>query len=78
MAEYSVVLLDKNEFEIASCLINGLPNAKKQARYLLSDAYAVAVETTHDDLGTHKVEIRDAAGECLFDAFRLSPANAAA
>lgn len=35
--------------------------------YLLSDAFARAVGSTHQALGTTKVEVRDAEGECVLD-----------
>jgi len=69
MAEYNVVLLDKDGCETANDLIDGLPAAKKRAKYLLSDDFAAAVESTHDTLGTVKAEVRNQAGECLWDAF---------
>ncbi len=69
MAEYNVVLLDKDGCETASDLIEGLPAAKKRAKFLLSTDFAASVESTHEVLGTEKVEIRNEAGECLWDAF---------
>ncbi len=72
MAEYNVVLLDRDDCETTNDVVDGLSAAKKRAKYLLSDAYADAVESTHDDLGTVKVkvEVRDGRGECLWDTFR--------
>jgi hypothetical protein len=69
MTEYKVLLLDNDGCETAIDLIDGLPAAKKRASYLLSDTLAAAVDSTHETLGTKKLEIRNAAGECLWDAF---------
>lgn len=69
MAEYNVILLDKDGCETVNDLIEAMPAAKKRAKYLLTDAFADSVESTHDTLGTEKVEIRNEAGECLWDAF---------
>jgi len=69
MAEYSVVLLDRDGCETVNDTVDGMPAAKKRAKYLLSPAFAGSVGTTHDVLLTSKVEIRDQVGKCLWDAF---------
>lgn len=69
-AEYNVLLLDMDGCETVSDLVDGLPAARKHAKYLLSEDFPAAVENTQDALGTLKVEIRNQAGECLWDAFR--------
>lgn len=70
MAEYSVVLLDSDGCETVNDLVETLPAAKARAKYLLSDDFARSIESTHETQGTAKVEIRNASGECLWDAFR--------
>ncbi|MFC3058550.1 hypothetical protein [Paenirhodobacter populi] len=71
MAEYTVILKDRDGFDICTALVDGLPAAKARARYLLSDEHAAMIGTTHDDLGTYKVEVQsNASGVCLWDAFR--------
>ena len=69
MAEYNVVLLDRDGCETVNDLVETMPAAKKRARHLLSDDFARHVESTHKDLGTYKVEVRSQIGECLWDAF---------
>lgn len=71
MAEYDVVLFDKDGFEICAELIDGLSAAKARAAYLLSDDHARNMETTHDALGTEKAEVQAAStGNCIWDKFR--------
>ena len=70
MAQYNVLLLDSDGCETVNDLIDGLPAAKKRAKYLLSDAFADSVESTHEALQTKKVEVRSENGECLWDVFR--------
>lgn len=67
-ARYRVVLLDNQGFEVGEKEADTLKEAKGKARYMLSDEYARNTESTHDR--THKVEVRNADGECVFDAFR--------
>jgi len=69
--EYTVVLLDRDGFDIARDA--GLPNlseAKKKAKSLMADEWPTRSGTSHATLGSYKVEVRDAAGVCLWDAFR--------
>lgn len=71
MNEYDVVLKDRDGYDICTDLIYGLAAAKARAKYLLSDEHAAMLGTTHDDLGTHKVEVQATrTGACLWDAFR--------
>jgi hypothetical protein len=67
--EYTVVLIDKDGCNTANDLVEGLRSAKKRAAYLLSYAFATSVGSTHEMLGTQKVEVRNEAGDCLWDAF---------
>ncbi len=71
MAEYNVVLKDRDGYDICTDLENGLPSAKARAKYLLSNNHATLLGTSHDDLGTYKVEVQNVTtGECLWDDFR--------
>lgn len=71
MAEYDVVLKDRDGCDICTDLVDGLPAAKARAKYLLSDEHAALIGSTHDTLGTHKVEVQATrTGKCLWDAFR--------
>lgn len=71
MNEYDVVLRDRDGFDICTDLVEGLTAAKKRAEYLLTDDYAKTLGTTHDTLGTHKVEVQATrTGSCIWDAFR--------
>ncbi len=74
-SKYSVVLLDKDGYELSSRPADNLKEAKGHVRYLLSDDYANMAESSHDDMGTEKAEVRNAAGECVYDRFhpRVSP-----
>ena len=68
MATYHVTLKDAEGYDIAKDYVDGLPQAKERARYLLSDKYARSVETTVADLGAVKAEV--ALGNvCLWDVF---------
>lgn len=66
--DIEVILLDKNGYEITREERESIKDAKDRAKYLISDAYAKSAETTHENLGTDKVEIR-VNGECIYDWF---------
>jgi hypothetical protein len=66
-SKYLVVLLDDDGYELSERPAQNLKEAKQEMGYMLSDAYAQAAETTHEKMGTHKVEVRNAKGECIFD-----------
>ena len=52
---------------------NGLKAAKTRAKYLLTDAHARGLETTHGALGTRKVEVQESqTGDCLWDMFMVA------
>lgn len=71
MSEYDVVLKDRDGYDICTDLIDGLDAAKARAKYLLSDDHAKVIGTSHDALGTYKVEVQATrTGACLWDAFR--------
>lgn len=71
MSEYDVVLKDRDGCDICTDLIDGLVAAKARAKYLLSDEHAKQIGTSHNDLGTFKVEVQATpTGACLWDAFR--------
>ena len=71
MSEYDVILKDRDGDDICADLVDGLGAAKTRARYLLSDVHAKNLGTSHDDLGTYKVEVQATrTGVCLWDAFR--------
>lgn len=71
MSEYDVVLKDRDGYDICTDLVDGLAEAKTRARYLLSDKHADVIGTSHDTLGTYKVEVQaKKTGVCLWDAFR--------
>ncbi|MGN8119960.1 hypothetical protein [Labrys sp. 22185] len=77
MTEYNVILRDADGCDIVSDLIEGLPAAKKRARYMLSDEFARYLGSSHETLWTHKAEVQTADGECVWDAFRSPGARAA-
>lgn len=64
---YQVVLLDRDGSELGARPAANLIAAKQEMTYLLSKAFARDVGSTHQALGTAKVEVRDAEGECLLD-----------
>lgn len=67
---YVIFLKDRDGFEITSDLAPNMKEAKKHAKYLLSPDYARSCETTHENLGTRKVEICETeSGDCVWDAF---------
>lgn len=68
-AKYRVVLLDKDGYDIGQRTAENLKEAKQEMAYMLSDAYARIAETTHEATRTHKVEVRNAKGECVLDDF---------
>lgn len=70
MSEFYIVLKDKDGFEICSDVVEGKAAAKQRARYMLSPNHAAMIGTSHEDLGTFKVEVQAmGSGECLWDAF---------
>ena len=69
MAYLDVILRDQDGFDIVTDAVDGMAAAKIRARYLLTEEYAARLGTSHATLGTHKVEVRNADGTCLFDAF---------
>ena len=71
--DYDVVLLDVDGFEVATAVEQKAPAAMARAKYMLSDAYARALETTHAALGTAKVEVRRGS-DVLYDLFRKGAA----
>jgi len=67
---YRVILLDEEGCHICdNDVCNSLQSAKGIAKYLLSDEHAQLLESSHEDLGTHKVEVRNEQGECVWDEF---------
>lgn len=76
-AKYQVLLLDKDGYHITNPFeADTLKAAKERAKYLLSDEWATTAETTHETLGTKKVEIRNQAGECVWDDFLAAKGGA--
>ena len=65
---YEVALIDMDGYETTDDQPDTLKQAKEHAKYLLSDKYARACETTHADMRTRKVEVRKN-GVCIWDAF---------
>jgi hypothetical protein len=59
MATYTAMLLDKGGFTITDGEVYSLKEAKAWAKQHLSISYAELVESSHEKLGTHKVEIHD-------------------
>lgn len=70
MAEYSVVLIDADGYDISVDFVEGVKAAKERAKYFLGDTYVRNCGTTHDSLNTNKVEVRNEVGDCLYDFFR--------
>lgn len=75
MKYFNVILYSRDGCEIASSEVEGKANAKKHAKYMLSDEFARQSETTHAAFQTMKVAIF-AEGEetgannmCEWDAF---------
>lgn len=68
---YSIVLKARDGTHISDDQdIETLREAKQRARQMLEDLWAETTGTTHEDLGTHKVEVINDAGEIIFDKFR--------
>lgn len=69
-SKYRVVLLGKDGCELGERPADSQKEGKSEMRYMLSDDYAKAAETTHDKMGTYKAEVRSAStGACVLDAF---------
>lgn len=68
-SKYRVVLLDDDACELGERPADNLREARSEMSYMLSDGYAKAAETTHENMGTHKAEVLDARGECVIDQF---------
>lgn len=69
-SKYYVVLLDFNDYELCPAFAaDNLRDAKSRLNYLLSDEYAISGESTHQNMGTRKAEIRNRSDECIFDRF---------
>lgn len=69
MSKYTVQLLHKTGYVIADKPADTLAEAKQSARYMTSEEYARQAETTRKAEGSEKVEVRNQAGECVFDVF---------
>lgn len=67
--KYRVVLIDAEGYEIGERPADNLREARAEMRYMLSDQYAKVAETTHETMGTCKVEVQNARGECILDEF---------
>lgn len=50
-SKFQVVLLDNDGYDLGERPAENLKEAKEQMRYLLSESYARAAETTHEDMG---------------------------
>lgn len=73
-AKYQIFLLDQDDCTIgAEREADNLTQARQKMGYLLSDNFARGAETTHLALRTEKVEVRNAAGDCVLDAFYEAP-----
>lgn len=68
---YLVILKDREGYEITSQIVDGLKEAKRQAKYFLSEDYALFVGTTHENLETYKVEIGDMADGAVVEDYFL-------
>jgi hypothetical protein len=68
MKDYTVALLDSEGFEITSQWAGTLAEAKKAAKYLISDAYAESAGTNRKAMNADKVEVT-VDGECVWDVF---------
>ncbi len=71
-SKYRAVLLDRDGCDISERPAENLKQAGELMRYMLSDQYAEAAKTTHEKMGTHKVEVRNASEECVLDDFYAS------
>jgi hypothetical protein len=67
--EYRIVLRDANGFDIGERFAMGLKESKIAAKYLLSEDYARAIESTHADQQTAKAEVINDSGEVVADYF---------
>jgi DNA-binding IclR family transcriptional regulator len=68
--EYTAALIDGEGNDIArDNWLTSLAEAKRRARRFMSHDWAVDQGTLHSILGSYKVEVRDAGGVCLWDAF---------
>ncbi len=69
--KYTILLLDARDEVLASNDADTKKEAISRAKYLLSADYARSCETTHEELGTHKVEVRTFDGyyRCVWDMF---------
>lgn len=71
MAEYNVILKDRDGYQTVNYPIDGMPAARKRAKYLLSEEFAKSSGSDHDTLRSHKVAVQAAhTGECLWGALR--------
>ena len=68
---YKALLLDGEGFWICDQECDTKREAIERCRYWLTDEFArTGAESTHEGLGTRKAEVRNAKGECVWDAFR--------
>lgn len=65
--KYQVALLDLDGRELGARPAASLVAAKQEMAYLLSEAFAAEVGSTQRALGSAKVEVRDAQGQCILD-----------
>lgn len=66
--KYRIVLLDVNGFEISERFADTIKAADLEMRYMASESWAEMGETTHNYLGSFKVEIQ-CKNECVADLF---------
>lgn len=71
MKKIELVLLDFDGFEMSRDEYEFVKDAKERGKYMLSEAYAKICESTHQNMRTHKVEVR-VNGECVWDEFYKS------
>ena len=68
-SKYRVMLMDVDGYVIGERSADTIREAKQTAKYMLSDAHATVAETTHERMGTHKVEVQTRGGVCEYDEF---------
>lgn len=68
MKTYTIKLKDKDGYVIEQRTEEGRKAADETARYLISDEFARrGAESTHEALGTDRVEVSNSADEIVFD-----------
>ena len=70
MKTYKIILRDQDGFNLTESEAEGKKAAVGRAKYFVSERFANACESTHEDMRTAKADILDESGALVEEIFR--------